>query len=149
MNVTLVHLLFMVQLECTLFMVGVIWFVQVVHYPLFAKIGTMEFPEYERAHTSRTKWVVAPPMLLELGTASLLVWSRPEGVSGIQSGIGLALLGVIWLSTMFLQVPSHESLSRGFDPIVHKRLVSTNWLRVGAWSLRGLLVLSMAWSMKG
>ncbi len=149
MKATLIHLLFMVQLGSTLFMVGVIWFVQVVHYPLFAKIGTVEFPGYERAHTSRTKWVVATPMLLELGTASLLMLFRPAGVSSVQSGIGLALLGVIWLSTVFLQVPSHESLSQGFDSVVHKRLVSTNWLRVGAWSLRGFLVLSMAWSMNG
>jgi len=50
---------------------------------------------------------------------------------------------------VFLQVPSHELLSKGFDSVVHQRLVSTNWLRAAAWSLRGFLVLSMTWSMTG
>jgi len=109
----------------------------------------MEFPGYEQTHTSLTGRVVALPMLLELFTALLLLRFRPPGVSDGQSETGLALLGLIWLSTVFLQVPSHKLLSQGFDPVVHQRLVSTNWLRTGAWSLRGFLVLSMAWSMTG
>ncbi|CAN5490340.1 hypothetical protein BH09PLA1_BH09PLA1_02430 [soil metagenome] len=141
----LIRLLFLLHLASTLFMLGVIWFVQVVHYPLFARTGATEFPAYEKMHTSMTTWVVAPPMLLELATALLLLWIRPAGVSNLQSGIGLALLGMIWLSTMFLQVPAHNTLSMGFEAAVHQRLVSKNWIRTGAWSLRGLVVLWMAW----
>jgi len=147
MNETLIRLLFLVQLGTTLFMVGVIWFVQLVHYPLFAKIGSTEFPGYERTHTSRTTWVVAPPMLLELGTAALLCWFRPAGISDLQCGAGLGLLLLNWLSTLFLQVPYHTMLSRGFDPVIHRMLLSTNRLRTATWTLRGFLVLSMAWSM--
>jgi hypothetical protein len=146
MSEPLARLLFLLHLATTLFMVGVIWFVQVVHYPLFAKTGTTEFPGYEQTHTTLTTWVVAPPMLVEAGTAVLLLWFRPPGISNLQCGTGLALLIAIWLSTMFLQVPCHEWLSRGFDSVVHQRLVATNWLRTAAWSLRGLLVLWMAWS---
>jgi hypothetical protein len=116
----------------------------VVHYPLFARIGTGEFAGYERVHSASTTWVVAPPMLLEAITALLLLWFRPAGLSNVQCAISLTLLGVIWLSTLFLQVPCHELLSTGFDTHVHQRLVSTNWLRTAAWSLRGLLVLWMA-----
>ena len=70
----------LLHLAATLFMVGVIWFVQVVHYPLLARVGTSGFEAYEQAHTRRTGWVVAPPMLAELVTAVLLLWVRPAGV---------------------------------------------------------------------
>jgi len=144
MNESLPGLLLLSHLAATLFMLGVIWFVQVVHYPLFAKAGSADFRAYEERHTSLTTWVVAPPMLVEGITALLLFWFRPTGVSTWQLSIGLALLAVIWLSTALLQVPCHNVLSQGFDPVVHQRLVTTNWMRTGAWSTRGLLVLWMA-----
>lgn len=140
-------LLFLLHLASTLFMAGVIWFVQVVHYPLFARTAATEFPAYELTHTRLTTFVVAPPMLAELASALLLLWMRPASVSKLQCGIGVALLSVIWLSTFALQVPAHNSLSAGFDPAVHRKLLSTNWLRTAAWTLRGILVLWMAWPM--
>ncbi len=135
--------LLLLHLAATLFMVGLIWFVQVVHYPLMACAGRGEFVAYEREHTRRTAWVVAPPMLIELATGILLLWVRPSGVSLIEALGGVGLLGVVWISTQFIQIPCHDRLSRQFDPLIHRRLVSTNWLRTAAWSLRGLLVLWM------
>jgi hypothetical protein len=125
-------------------MLGVIWFVQVVHYPLFATTAREGFRAYEERHTFLTTWVVAPAMLVEAGTALGLFWFPPLGVSTWQLAIGLALLAVIWLSTALVQVPCHKRLSQGFDAATHRRLVGTNWIRTVAWSLRGLLVLWMA-----
>jgi hypothetical protein len=144
MNENLPRLVLLAHLASTLFMTGLIWFVQVVHYPLFDSVGA-GFPDYEQRHTSLTTWVVGPPMLLEAATAGLLFWLRPPGVSTWQLWLGLALLAVVWLSTAFVQVPCHELLSKQFDPGVHQRLVHSNWVRTAAWSLRGLLVLWMAW----
>lgn len=127
----------------TLFMVGLIWFVQVVHYPLLARVGPAEAVGYEQAHTRRTAWVVGPPMLVEAGTGVLLVWVRPTGVTDLQIGIGLALLTVVWASTQFVQVPCHDRLSRAFEAATHCRLVATNWVRTAAWTVRGLLILWM------
>jgi hypothetical protein len=146
MNDPLIRFLFLAHLGSSLYMVGLIWFVQVVHYPLFASVGSREFPSYEQRHTALTTWVVAPPMLIEGATAVLLIWFRPTGAPEWTVWSGLALLGVSWLSTALIQVPCHELLSKGFEPVVHHRLVSTNWLRTAAWSLHGGLVLWMAWS---
>lgn len=144
MSESLPGLLLLSHLAATLFMLGVIWFVQVVHYPLFAKTGISDFRVYQRQHRALTTWVVAPPMLLELMTALLLFWFKPTGVSTWQMAVGLALLAVGWLSTGLAQVPCHDMLSKGFDSVVHRRLVWTNWIRTTAWSLRGLLVFWMA-----
>ena len=142
---SLPDLLLMIHLASTLFMTGVIWFVQVVHYPLFSMIGRSVFPACEVRHAALTARIVGSPMLVELATALLLFWIRPAEVSTWNMSIGLALLIVIWLSTALVQVPCHQALKRGFGAAVHQRLVRTNWVRTVAWSLRGLLVCWMAY----
>jgi hypothetical protein len=146
MNDPLIRLVFLAHLGSSLYMVGLIWFVQVVHYPLFASVGSLEFRSYEQRHTALTTWVVAPPMLIEVATGMLLIWLRPPSLPAWSLWTGGALLVVIWLSTAFVQIPCHRVLSHRFDPLVHQRLVWTNWLRTLAWSLRGGFVLWMAWS---
>jgi hypothetical protein len=125
----------------TLFMTGLIWFVQVVHYPLFAAAAGPRFDAYARRHAQRTTWVVGPPMLAELATAVLLVWLRPAAVPAWQPWAGLALLAVVWASTAFVQVPCHAALAAGFDGRAHRRLTASNWVRTTAWSLRSIGVL--------
>ena len=121
------------HLGATLFMVGAVWFVQVVHYPLMAG----QPPEYAREHGRRTGWVLGPVMLVELGTAVILTWAVP----GWPSLIGLALLLAIWVSTWCVQVPCHNKLVVAIDASVHRRLVTTNWVRTVLWSGRGALAV--------
>ena len=128
------------QLASTYFMTGLIWFVQVVHYPLFSSVGSAEFGAYQKAHMARTTWVVAPVMLIEALTAVLLLWLRPGGVAFWQVGVGILLLAGIWFSTFWLQVPCHDSLCVQFDRAMHGRLVWSNWLRTVLWSLRAVLI---------
>jgi hypothetical protein len=127
-------------------MTGVIWFVQVVHYPLFGLVGTTGFSDYEKAHNDRTSYVVVLPMLVQLITGLALVWSRPEQVTGLQVGLDLALLALVWVSTFWLQVPQHRRLLKGYDASSHKKLVQTNWIRTLGWTCHAGLVL---WMIRG
>lgn len=131
----------------TLFMTGLIWFVQVVHYPLFAAVGAGPFPAYARAHQSLTTLVVAPTMLVEACAAAALVAFRPPALPGWIAWTGLVLLAAIWLSTFALQVPAHGRLSAGFDPETGRALVASNWIRTVAWSGRSALVLLGLWHL--
>jgi hypothetical protein len=124
-------------------MTGLIWFVQVVHYPLFRAVGAGEFVAYEAAHVRLTTFVVGPLMLLEAATALWLVTSRPAFVTPSQAWIGLGLLGVIWASTALLSVPRHDALRLGFDASAHAALVATNWIRTVAWTARSGLLLGL------
>ena len=135
--------LLLLNLAATLYMIGLVWFVQVVHYPLFALVGSRNFKGYERAHVARTNPVVGPPMLVEAGTTVLLLVVLPAGVPLVAPWIGAFLLAAIWLSTLLLQIPGHRRLSVGFDGSTHRRLVVTNWIRTMAWSARGSLALWM------
>lgn len=133
-----------VHAAVTLFMTGLIWFVQIVHYPLFALVGHAGFPEYERWHARRTGWVVAGPMLAELAAAIAIAWCG----GGALAWLGLALLAIIWLSTGLWQVPAHRRLEAGFDAAAHRRLVRTNWVRTAAWSARGVIALALLAGMR-
>ena len=138
----------LVQAFASLALTGLIWCIQVVHYPLFAAVGRDEFTRYEADHARLITLVVGPLMLVELAAALWLAAVRPAGVPAWMAWTGLALVAAIWLSTATIQVPCHAKLAAGFDAEVHARLVSSNWIRTVAWTARGLLALAMiaAWA---
>ncbi len=121
----------------TAFMTGVIWWVQLVQYPLFDRADATAFPAFHREYTRRVSWVVGPAMTLEAVTGIALLGMNP---SDSLLWLGALLLGILWGSTAFLQVPIHRQLERGFQRRLQQRLVSTNWLRTITWSARAGLV---------
>lgn len=127
----------------TWFMVGLIWTIQTVHYPLFARVGDDTFVRYEQEHTSRMGKLLALPAGVEIVTGAALVWTRPGEV-----GLGLvmvagALLLAIWVTTALMQVPLHRRLGSGRDDATIRHLVRRNRLRTGLWTARGVLVTAM------
>lgn len=124
-------------------MVGIIWFVQIVHYPLFDHLGSEVAASYAYEHQRRTGWVVGPVMLIEMGSAVILGLFRPPQVPFLLIVTGLVLIAVVWASTFFVQIPIHATLLNGFDGRLQRRLVLTNWLRTVAWTARGILALEM------
>ncbi|MCH2211702.1 MAG: hypothetical protein MK110_10390 [Fuerstiella sp.] len=130
----------LIHVFATLFMTGLIWFVQIVHYPLFANIRSDEFKTYEKRHQYLTTWVVGPAMLVELATALLLLKYLPVEC-GTLAWIGAALVAVLWLSTATLSVPAHNALTVEYSTVTHNKLVATNWIRTMTWTVRAILVL--------
>lgn len=137
------EIVLLLQVVSTLAMTGLIWFVQIVHYPLFNRVGRESFTEYERVHQTRTTRVVAPTMLVEAVTAALLLACRPAGVTMWATVLGAVLLVTVWLSTFLWQVPAHAKLGEAFSVNVHQWLVQSNWVRTVGWTARGLLVCWM------
>lgn len=135
------------HLLATTAMAGLIWFVQVVHYPLFRAVGAEHFVAYEQDHTRRTSWVVGPFMAVEGVTALLLVVTPGAGLGRAGPLLGLVLLAIVHASTVTLQVPAHRRLSVEADLAVMDRLVATNWIRTAGWSGRAVLAFAMAWTV--
>ena len=131
-------LLFSSHYASTWALVGVIWTIQLVHYPLFAQVGRDTFTAYHQRHTTQITWVVAPLMLTELVTAASLVMSGSRDPWLLVSLVPLAFN---WLSTWMVQIPLHDTLAAGFDAHAHDRLLATNWWRTVAWTVRGVCLL--------
>lgn len=140
---TLARLAWVAQCGTTLPMVGLIWFVQVVAYPLFARVGSAEFTRYHEAHSFLITLVVGPLMMIELLAALAWVAEPGELVSRPVALAGLGLVVLAWLVTGLVSVPQHAVLGSGFDARAHALLVSTNWLRTFAWSARGVGLLAL------
>ena len=134
-----------IQLLATSFMTGLIWFVQVVHYPLMEGWPHDDFGSWEAAHREHTGPVVIPPMLIEGVVAVWLLMHRPRGVNPFLPVLGIIALMGIWGSTFFLQVPCHLQLSTGWDAQTHHFLVTSNWIRTILWSFRMALSAGMFW----
>lgn len=121
-------------------MVGVIWIVQVVHYPLLARLSALEPSTAAADHQRRITWVVGPLMAAEGVTALWLLVDRPPTMSLVSALVAAALLGVALLSTVLIQVPQHTRLADAHDDGVVRSLIAMNWIRTAAWSARGALL---------
>ena len=137
------------QIASTGVLTGLIWTIQIVHYPLFAAVGDAEFVSYQQQHSKRITIVVGPLMLVEAATAVLLVGLRPTSVPEWIPWAGLAMVIVCWLSTALVQIPCHTRLAAGFDPEIHQRLVRSNWIRTIAWTARMFILLVAGWLVFG
>lgn len=130
-------------------MVGLIWFVQIVHYPLFATVARLaqnapedeDFSLYAERHQQLTTLVVAPLMLGEAFSSVALFYVLDDGPVDPLLWTGVGLLFAIWLSTAIIQVPLHGQLAHAYEAHAQRRLVRSNWLRTFAWSARGVIAL--------
>lgn len=123
--------IFFIHLIATAMMVGVIWIVQLVHYPSFRFVDSEQFKEFSLFHQQKITYIVAPVMVLEILTGLYLLPS--QNIIFIASM--LMLLGV-WLVTFFYSVKEHNILLSGKDEQSIERLVKTNWMRTLLWSAR-------------
>ena len=134
-----------VQLFSTFAMTGLIWLIQLVHYPLFDRVELSKFAQFEQDHSNWITVIVLPLMTAELGSAIYLVVARWNAADRALWIAGLAMVVLLWASTFFLSVPEHTRLAQGFDAGSYRRLVITNWPRTVLWSLRSVLLLAVLW----
>lgn len=133
--------LFVIHAATTWCLIGLIWIIQVVHYPLFKNVGETHFVAYHERHMKLITWVVGPLMFIEVCSAGMLLLLGERSWLLIASLVPLAF---IWLATAFVQVPLHGKLARdGYHTATIDRLVSTNKWRTLAWTVRGLCVATL------
>lgn len=113
-----------VNLALAGYLAGVIWIVQYVHYPLFARVT--DFAPYAAEHAARITPVVGPPMAAQVVVAALLL---ADGATAAE-GVNAALVALVFGSTGLYFGPLHGRL----QPALVGRLVRHNWLRTVAWS---------------
>ena len=132
-------LLFKINFISTSVMVGVIWVIQLLHYPSFHFISEKKYIEFQHFHMQRISFIVIPVMLIELASALLLSYFFRSSLTIIL----LALLLGIWGITFIFFTNMHQKLTNGFDPSIVDKLVKINWSRTALWSLRLIILLSI------
>ena len=130
------------NLAATAVMVGFIWTIQLLSYPMMAAVPADGFAAYEAVHARRVATllaVIAPAEVVAAAGVALFVDDVPAWLS---VGAG-ALLVASWVSTALFFAPLHVRLGDGFDPVLHRRLAATNWFRTIAWTARGAAAIAM------
>jgi hypothetical protein len=131
-------LLFFLNVISAFLLTGVIWTIQIVHYPSFHYIDKISFTNFHHFHERRISIIVMPLMLIELTTSTVLYINN---MSSIVFALNLLIVVLIWCSTFFIQVPIHSILSQKKDKKLIEKLVNTNWIRTFLWSMRMLLII--------
>ena len=121
----------------TSFMVGIIWVIQLLHYPTFHFIKESNYVEFQHFHMQRISFIVVPAMILELLSAFMLVYYIPSNLLIVC----LIILLVIWSITFVFFTKLHQGLLGGYDKIIVDKLVQINWSRTVLWSLRLIILI--------
>ena len=135
--VLLGHLIF------TSIMTGVIWVIQIVHYPSFHFIEKELYTAFQKFHMNKISIIVIPIMLAELITGMMLFLDKSSKSPFLI--ISFVILVLIWLITGVFFSFSHNELMMGYQELVVNQLVVMNWIRTLLWTLRLLLLTSFAY----
>lgn len=127
----------------SVYMLGVIWIIQLIHYPSFANVSPDQFLQFHAQHTMAMGYLVGPVMVIELVAGSWLLLNKIDFFSVTQFLMVVAL----WILTFFISVPLHNKLAVGFDLATIKALIHTNWPRTILWTLKALLTSFWAFRM--
>ena len=130
--VLLGHLIF------TSIMTGVIWVIQIVHYPSFHFIEKELYTAFQKFHMNKISIIVIPIMLAELITGIMLFLDKSSKSPFLI--ISIIILVLIWLITGVFFTKAHNELITGYQELVVNQLVAMNWIRTLLWTLRLLLL---------
>ena len=131
-----------VHLAATWFMVGLIWTIHTVHYPLFAEVGADAYIGFQAAHLERIGPLLVLPWLFEGVSAAALLLAGDRGIRR-SAFVGAVAMAVVLLISGFWSAPAHGELTDGFDAAVHGRLMDANLVRTLAWTVRGVVAVDI------
>jgi hypothetical protein len=128
---------------------GQIWLVQIAIYPLFARVGEVDYIVYHRFYSSRIPLVVILPGFASFLLPLALAWFGPAvptwmSVANIATGIAGLLV------TVGLEIPRHGRLEKtGKDDTTIDELIRYNWPRTASITLQALVTLAMVFYVFG
>ena len=125
------------NLALSLFLTGLIWTIQLVHYPAFRYVEPQRFVEFTLYHQKWITPIVAIPMIAELITSITLLWLKPSHLIAVC----FVFVLIIWGTTFLLSVPFHAKLSQGFDTNTIEKLISSNWIRTLGWTFKTAILI--------
>jgi hypothetical protein len=119
--------------------VGHIWIVQIVVYPLFAQVGAADYTRYHRFYLRRIRLpVIIPGFASFLMPAALALYG--PAVPAWMSVANIAAGGVGLMVTVLLEIPRHFRLeSGGKNDALIAELIRYNWLRTLSMSAQAVI----------
>jgi hypothetical protein len=122
---------------------GQIWLVQIVIYPLFAEVGEADYIRHHRSYSRRILLPVILPGFLSFLLPIPLAFCGPA-VPGWMNAANIAAGLTGLLVTVLLEIPRHARLQTGGkDGAVIAELIRYNWPRTLSISAQSVITLLM------
>jgi hypothetical protein len=128
------------NLITSLMMAGIVWFMQVVQFPLFTTVRPRNFLGYGTHFKFLTAYIMAPMFLLEAIGALGLAIKFYGHHNGLLIG-NLVLFAIAWGATLLYTLPIQNKLTERYVPARIRSLIHYNWVRTLAWSGKGALAV--------
>lgn len=125
------------QLVVTGYLVGLIWLIQLIHYPAFRHIESTSWGHFHQAHSAMLGLLAGGPMIVSLLVGLWLSYTMGTARQHVALGCEV----VAWIVTFGLSVPEHARLAKGKDAMAISRLIRWNWLRTMAWTSKLAVLL--------
>lgn len=135
-------MILIINLVAAVFLAGLSWYLQIVHYPLFAYIDKRSFLEYHIYHLKKNMFLIFIPMLVEGAFTILFAFDYSYLIPPMIPFLCLCLSTSMWLITFSHIAPLQDKLTtEGLDKDVVKKLLEINWIRTIGWTVKMLLLL--------
>lgn len=136
--------LLLASLCLSLYLVGVHWTFQLVHFPLLNRVGVNEFQDYQVSHQRRILWSVRIPRLIALLIGVALILLKPWGIKTWELYFYCAsLILAAGISFQFIR-PLQKLLGRqGYSSKMIQTMTRLHWTRT-ILSTAGALILLVA-----
>ena len=119
-----------IHFASTAVMVGVIWVIQLLHYPTFHYIEKNNYSQFQKFHMNRISYIVIPAMVIEMLSGIMLVIINDDFI------ISFSLLVCIWIITFVFFTNIHQHLLSKYENTAVEKLVNLNWIRTVFWTVR-------------
>ena len=129
--------LVVLQVAVTGYLVGLIWLIQLIHYPAFRHIEESRWGQFHQAHSAVMGWLAGGPMIISLLVGGWLAYAAGD----VRQYVALGCEVLAWMVTFGLSVPEHTRLANGKDGAVISRLIGWNWVRTAAWTVKLVVLL--------
>ena len=96
--------IFLLNLVLSLFAVGLIWTIQLVHYPSMKYVPEDRFSEYHNFHSIRISFLAMPLIFTEMVTSIMLFYHNFSNTFHFVFFSNLIMVVLIWCSTFLIQV---------------------------------------------
>jgi len=120
---------------------GVVWFMQVVHYPLLTYTNPDKWTEFNEKRRMYTMMLTYPLMAFEALTGFTLILLATQSPSYPYLAVSLGILLALLIYTFMYLNPLLKKMTGPADEISHKKFIKLHWVRTIGWSLRLLLLI--------
>lgn len=131
----------LLNLISTLLIAGVLWFIQLVHFPLINEMPAKNMVNNGYYHMQKILGIINLLFIIDFITIVFLLLLVNSDLSATLMLINILIFLFTVILTRITFLPIHQNLSKNPNSFLISKLINLNWIRTLVWSLKVLFML--------